>query len=90
MRKSYGKFKSADDLRAIKGIGSKRVEKMRRVRNGRRAGRPKKAGECRNNKILDCSVCLEINIRTAAEKRESESASVELKTKTHLQEKVPT
>jgi Helix-hairpin-helix motif len=30
MRKSYGRFKSVDDLRAIKGIGLKRMEKMRR------------------------------------------------------------
>ena len=30
MRESYGPFKSVDDLRAIKGIGPKRMEKMRR------------------------------------------------------------
>jgi competence ComEA-like helix-hairpin-helix protein len=30
MRKSYGQFKSVDDLRAIKGIGPKRMEKMRK------------------------------------------------------------
>jgi|SRR5579859_4485318 len=30
MRKSYGPFKSVDDLRAIKGIGLKRLEKMRK------------------------------------------------------------
>jgi len=30
MRKSYGAFKSVDDLRAIKGIGPKRMEKMRK------------------------------------------------------------
>ncbi|HVO56515.1 MAG TPA: helix-hairpin-helix domain-containing protein [Dongiaceae bacterium] len=30
MRKSYGPFKSVDDLRAIKGIGTKRLEKMRK------------------------------------------------------------
>src|SRR5271169_4088710 len=30
MRKSYGAFKSVDDLRAIKGIGPIRLEKMRR------------------------------------------------------------
>jgi competence protein ComEA len=29
-RKSYGKFKSVDDLHAIRGIGSKRLEKMRK------------------------------------------------------------
>jgi len=30
MCKSYGPFKSVDDLRAIKGIGPKRLEKMRK------------------------------------------------------------
>lgn len=30
MRKSYGTFKSVDDLLAIKGIGKKRLEKMRK------------------------------------------------------------
>src|SRR5215475_14348017 len=30
MRKSYGPFKSVDDLRAIKGIGPKRLDKMRK------------------------------------------------------------
>lgn len=30
MRKSYGPFKSVDDLRAIKGIGPKKLEKMRK------------------------------------------------------------
>src|SRR6266849_3648400 len=30
MRKSYGVFKSVDDLRAIRGIGEKRLEKMRK------------------------------------------------------------
>ena len=30
MRKSYGRFKSVDDLLAIKGLGKKRLEKMRK------------------------------------------------------------
>src|SRR5271163_1434028 len=30
MRKSYGAFKSVDDLRAVRGIGPKRLEKMRK------------------------------------------------------------
>ena len=29
-RKSYGRFKSVDDLQAIRGIGSNRLEKMRK------------------------------------------------------------
>jgi len=30
MRKSYGAFKSVDDLLAIRGIGKKRLDKMRK------------------------------------------------------------
>jgi hypothetical protein len=30
MRKSYGVFKSVDDLLSIRGIGKKRLEKMRK------------------------------------------------------------
>ncbi len=30
MRKSYGAYKSVDDLLAIKGIGQKRLDKMRK------------------------------------------------------------
>ena len=30
MRKSYGGFKSVDDLLAIRGLGAKRLEKMRK------------------------------------------------------------
>ncbi|HKW57743.1 MAG TPA: helix-hairpin-helix domain-containing protein [Candidatus Acidoferrum sp.] len=30
MRKAYGPFKSVDDLLAIKGIGQKRLDKMRK------------------------------------------------------------
>jgi competence ComEA-like helix-hairpin-helix protein len=30
MRKSYGAFKSVDDLRAIKGIGPKKLDRMRK------------------------------------------------------------
>ena len=30
MRKSYGAFKSVDDLRAVRGIGEKRLNKMRK------------------------------------------------------------
>lgn len=44
MRKSYGAFKSVDDLMAVRGIGPKRLEKMRKYlvaghgAPGRRAG----------------------------------------------------
>jgi comEA protein len=30
MRKSYGSFKSVDDLLAVRGLGAKRLEKMRK------------------------------------------------------------
>jgi competence ComEA-like helix-hairpin-helix protein len=45
MRKSYGAFKSVDDLLAIRGIGKKRLEKMRRYLTvGRSASVGKPAG----------------------------------------------
>jgi competence protein ComEA len=43
MRKSYGAFKSVDDLLAIRGIGAKRLEKMRKyltVGKGTPASKP--------------------------------------------------
>ena len=40
MRKSYGAFKSVDDLSAIRGIGPKRLEKMRKYLT---VGKPPKA-----------------------------------------------
>ncbi|HKM79697.1 MAG TPA: helix-hairpin-helix domain-containing protein [Candidatus Acidoferrum sp.] len=43
MRKSYGAFKSVDDLLAIKGIGSKRLEKMRKYLTIGKAPQSKKA-----------------------------------------------
>jgi competence ComEA-like helix-hairpin-helix protein len=47
MRKSYGAFKSVDDLLAIRGIGKKRLDKMRKyLALGKApAGTPKKAGD---------------------------------------------
>ena len=43
MRKSYGAFKSVDDLLAIKGIGPKRLEKMRKFLTVEKAAQDKKA-----------------------------------------------
>ena len=43
MRKSYGVFKTVDDLRAIKGIGPKRMEKMRKYITVGRPATPKRA-----------------------------------------------
>lgn len=42
MRKSFGPFKSVDDLRAIKGIGPKRMEKMRKYLAVGKPAAPKK------------------------------------------------
>jgi len=43
MRKSYGAFKSVDDLLAIKGIGAKRLEKMRKYLTVAKTPQNKKA-----------------------------------------------
>ena len=43
MRKSYGQFKSVDDLRAIRGIGPKRLEKMRKYLTVAPPAPPKRA-----------------------------------------------
>ena len=43
MRKAYGPFKSVDDLRAIKGIGPKRLEKMRKYLVVGKTAQPKSA-----------------------------------------------
>jgi competence ComEA-like helix-hairpin-helix protein len=42
-RKSYGPFKSVDDLRAIRGIGPKRLEKMRKYLTVGKSASQKKA-----------------------------------------------
>jgi competence protein ComEA len=41
MRKSYGAFKSVDDLLAIRGLGEKRLEKMRKYLTVGRTAAPK-------------------------------------------------
>lgn len=41
MRKSYGPFKSVDDLLAIRGLGPKRLEKMRKYLTVGKAAAPK-------------------------------------------------
>jgi competence ComEA-like helix-hairpin-helix protein len=41
MRKSYGAFKSVDDLLAVRGIGRKRLDKMRKYLVAGKAGPPK-------------------------------------------------
>ncbi len=44
MRKSYGAFKSVDDLLAVRGIGPKRLEKMRKYLVVGKAPATKSAG----------------------------------------------
>src|ERR1700719_1743966 len=49
MRKSYGAFKSVDDLLSIRGIGKKRLEKMRKyltVSKSASAGKPAACPRC--------------------------------------------
>lgn len=43
MRKSYGPFKSVDDLVAIRGIGKKRLDKMRKYLTVGKTAAPKSA-----------------------------------------------
>jgi competence ComEA-like helix-hairpin-helix protein len=46
MRKSYGAFKSVDDLLAIRGIGKKRLEKMRKYLTVSKSAAVSKAVAC--------------------------------------------
>lgn len=43
MRKSYGPFKSVDDLLAIRGLGEKRLDKMRKYLTVGKPAIPKSA-----------------------------------------------
>jgi competence ComEA-like helix-hairpin-helix protein len=60
MRKSYGAFKSVDDLLSVRGIGPKRLEKMRKYLvaghsvPGRKAGG---SGSASAVKPADCANC---------------------------------
>jgi comEA protein len=56
MRKSYGAFKSVDDLLAIKGLGKKRLEKMRKYLTVSKASagkQPPKSSPPRGNETED-------------------------------------
>src|SRR5947208_15794506 len=46
MRKSYGTFKSVDDLLAIRGIGKKRLEKMRKYLTVAKSASANKPAAC--------------------------------------------
>jgi Helix-hairpin-helix motif len=52
MRKSYGPFKSVDDLVAIRGIGKKRLDKMRKYLT---IGKPAVSGK--SAQPSGCSAC---------------------------------
>lgn len=56
MRKSYGAFKSVDDLLAIRGIGPKRLGKMRKYLVAGRSPQPAKAPSA-NAKPANCAGC---------------------------------
>jgi comEA protein len=45
MRKSYGPFKSVDDLLAIRGLGPKRLDKMRKYLTTGKSATPKPASQ---------------------------------------------
>lgn len=47
-RKSYGSFKSVDDLLAIRGIGAKRLDKMRKYLTVGKGAPAKKPGAARS------------------------------------------
>jgi competence ComEA-like helix-hairpin-helix protein len=63
MRKSYGAFKSVDDLLSVRGIGAKRLEKMRKflvaghAAPGRRTGGSGLAGAAATAKPAACAGC---------------------------------
>jgi hypothetical protein len=78
IRESYGQFKGFGDLRASNG--PMRMEKIRKYVTVGKTVAARKPANALNNKILDSSVCLQINIRAATENRESGSADTALVT----------
>jgi comEA protein len=52
MRKSYGTFKSVDDLTAIRGIGPKKMDKMRKYLT---VTRPQPAGATHAKSCVNCA-----------------------------------
>ncbi len=61
MRKSYGAFKSVDDLLAIRGIGKKRLDKMRKYLT---AGKP--TASPRQKICARCAACEVRRLRKSA------------------------
>ena len=56
MRKSYGPFKSVDDLLAIRGIGPKRLGKMRKYLVAGRSQQPARPASA-SAKPANCAAC---------------------------------
>lgn len=73
MRKSYGAFKSVDDLRAIRGIGPKRIEKMRKYLTVGKSPAVKKAGK--NTACFTCVKPKSTATKTSVSKASNNSAS---------------
>lgn len=74
MRKSYGPFKSVDDLRAIKGIGPKRIEKMRRYVTVGKPATPKKSSG--GAIVIQFAICRKAGAANAGKEFESKSACI--------------
>jgi competence ComEA-like helix-hairpin-helix protein len=74
MRKSYGAFKSVDDLLSVRGIGAKRLEKMRKYlvaghavpRRGPGASGAATAGASATAKPAVCASCARAAPKKAA------------------------
>ena len=60
MRKSYGAFKSVDDLLSVRGIGPKRLEKMRKYLVAGHAAPRRGAGAAAAVKPAGCSNCARV------------------------------
>src|SRR5579871_2601232 len=57
MRKSYGAFKSVDDLLSVRGIGPKRLEKMRKYLVAGHASPGRKAGSLGPTSAAKSAAC---------------------------------
>jgi competence ComEA-like helix-hairpin-helix protein len=57
MRKSYGAFKRVNDLMAIRGIGPKRLEKMRKYLTVGKSAAPSAAPSPNTPQPASCSGC---------------------------------
>jgi competence protein ComEA len=69
MRKSYGAFKSVDDLLAIRGIGPKRLDKMRKYLT---IGKPAAASAAKPQKPVPSKTSAPTANKTKPEKSEPE------------------